>query len=175
MNKRIGIIVCALLAACTTVEKKVIRGPTPGIEYRNQNIAPWPWVAVVPSERALALKQVDFEHISRQLHFDMSFEGHSKAFKDVRLVVLDYTILPHDVKENSDRPKRYFMVASFYKIGKRPPCPPDFEVTTSMRSDSIGVEEAMQYMARDLIEEIHTLYDDELLTPGRKITVNLDS
>lgn len=174
MKKAVGIITCLLLTSCTGAEKKIIRGPTAGIEYHNQDTAPWPWVSVVPSERALALKEVDFEIISRQIHFDMSFEPHREAFKDVRVILLDYTILPHQILKGKERPQRYFMVASFYKIGKKPPCPPDFEITTSLRTDKAGTQEAMGYMARDIMEEIHTLSDDNLLTPGRKITVNLD-
>lgn len=172
MKKTLGIITCFLLVGCVGTEKKVVKGFTEGIEYHNQTTSPWPWVSVVPSKRALALKRVDFEVISKQLHFDMSFEPHRKAFEDVRVVVLDYTIIPSDIQKN--RHRRYFMVASFYKIGKNPPCPPDFQVTASLRTDKAGMQEAMRYLARDIIEEIHTLSDEGLLTPGKKITVNLD-
>lgn len=152
----------------------MISGPAPGIEYRNQNTAPWPWVSVVPSERALALKTVDFESISRQLHYDLAFYPHQIAFRGVRVVLLDYTILPQETKENKYRPERYTMVASFYKFDRRPPCPPDFEITTSLRTDKAGAQEAMRFMIRDIVEECHALTEVNLLTPGRKITVNLD-
>lgn len=174
MKKIVGIITCALLASCTTPQKKVIRGASPGIEYHNQNTAPSPWISVVPSDRALAVKQVDFEVLSRQLHYDMSFEPHKENFCDIRLVVLDYTILPPETVKGKMRPKRYFMAARFYKIGKRPPGPPDFEVTTSMRVDKAASQEAMRYMLRDIIEEVDVLGDNGLLTPGRKVMVNLD-
>lgn len=172
MRKALGIITGLLLTSCAASKETIVRGPSPGIEYRNQSTAPWPWISVVPSARALAVKDVDFDVISRQLHFDMSFDPHSNAFKNVRLVVIDYTVLP--ATKNPNRPDRYFMTASFYKIGRKPPCPADFEVTTSIRKDKAGKEEAMRYMARDIIEEIYTLSDEDLLTPGRKITVNLD-
>jgi hypothetical protein len=182
VKKVFGIILCFLLAGCNLQNKKVVKGPTPGIEYHNQTTAPWPWVSIVPSERALALKEVNFESITKHLHFDMSFEPHQKTFQDVRVLLLDYTILPEEIptKENKHikpevyRPKRYFMVASFYKIGRRPPCPPDFEVTTSLQVNRAAPQEAMRYMARDIIEEIAVLDEDGLLTPGKKITVNLD-
>jgi hypothetical protein len=184
VEKALSIMTCFLLTSCLPIEKKVFSGPSPGIEYHNQNTAPWPWVSVVPSERALALKEVDFEEISHQLHFDMSFEPNYCAFKDVRIVLLDYTILPPKstrskqliTKPNKyrNRPSRYFMVASFYTIGRRPPCPPDFEITTSIRTDKAGAQEAMRFMAHDIVDEISTLSDENLLTFGRKITVNLD-
>ena len=174
VKKALGVIPCFLLAACTSVEKKIIRGSTPGIEYHNQTTAPWPWVSVVPSERTLAMKEVEFESISQQIHFDIAFDPHSKTFKNVRTISVDYTILPEEKAEDHSRPERYFMVMSFYKIGKIPPCPPDFEITATLRTDKAGKQEAMRYLARDIIEEIFTLSDDGLLTPGKKITVNLD-
>jgi len=174
VKNNLGVIVCFLLAGCTGAERIVVRGPTPGIEYRNQTTAPCPWISVVPSERALALKTVDFEAISNQLHFDMSFEPHLKAMQDVRIVLLDYTVLPPEINKGKNRPERYFMVASFYKIGKSPPCPPDFEVTATLRTDIARPQEAMRFMAGDIVEELRTLSDSGLLTPGRKITVNLD-
>lgn len=174
MKNRVGLLTCFLLAACTTTEKKVFSGPVAGLEYRNQNTAPWPWVSIVPSERALALKDVEFDTISKQMHYDMAFEPHENAFRDVRIVVLDYTILPEEISQDKLRPQRYFMVASFYKIGKSPPDTPDFEITTSLRTDKAAPQEAMRFMARDIMEEIHSLYDDCLLTPGRKIVIDLD-
>ena len=176
--KKVGrLIIFSLLAGCTPPRKIVVEGPSPGIDYHNQTTAPWPWVSVVPSERALAFKKVNFENLSRQIHFDMAFEPYNDTFKDVRIVLLDYTILPHEIKkgkQSSERPARYFMVASFYTIGRKPPCPPDFEVTATLRADKAGREEGMLYMLRDIIEEIYTLDNIGALTPGKKITVNLD-
>lgn len=177
VKNRVGLLACFLLAACgcADMKKKVFPGPVAGLEYRNQNTSPWPWVSVVPSERALAmLKTVDFEVISQQMHFDMAFEPHIEAFRDIRLVLLDYTILPEEISKDMLRPQRYFMTASFYKVGRRPPDSPDFEYTTSLRTDKAAPQEAMLYMARDIIEEIHALYYNCLLSPGRKIVINLD-
>jgi len=182
VKKALGIITCFLLAGCDTPKKTVVKGYSAGIEYHNQSTSPWPWVSVVPSARALNLKEVNFESIEKHLHFDMSFEPHHKSFDDVRIVLLDYTILPEDIpgkkqrfsKPDIYRPKRYFMVASFYKIGRKPPCPPDFEVTASLQIDRAAPQEAMRFMARNIIEEINTLSDDNLLVPGKTITVNLD-
>lgn len=182
VKKALGIMICLLLAGCAASETEVIKGLSPGIEYHNQTTAPWPWVSVVPSERALALKEVDFDSLSKHFHFDISFEPRREALEDVRAIVLDYAILPegavatgHPYSERgNDRPHRYFMVASFYKLNNRPPCPADFQVTASLRIDKAGIQEAMRLMSREIIEEVQALSDDELLTPGRKITVNLD-
>jgi hypothetical protein len=174
VRNSLGILTCLLLAACADPQKKVFSGPDAGLEYRNQNTAPWPWVSVVPSERSLAFQEVDFNLISQQLHFDMAFEEHQRAFRDVRVVVLDYTFLPENASQNKGRPQRYFMNASFYKLTNRPPCPPDFEVTTTFLASKAPPQEAMLFMARDIMEEIHCMSDDGLLTPGRKIMVNLD-
>ena len=97
MKNRLGLLTCFLLAACTSAEKKVFSGPVAGLEYRNQNTAPWPWVSVVPSERALAMKDVEFDAVSQQIHFDMAFESHQNAFKNVRVMLIDYTVLPEEV------------------------------------------------------------------------------
>jgi hypothetical protein len=174
VRNSLGIVACLLLTACTNAEKKVYSGPVVGLEYHNQNTAPWPWVAVVPSARALAFKEVDFELISQQIHFDLAFEPHQNAFKDVRSVVLDYTILPHNAPQTPERRPRYFMVASFYKRGNHPPSPPDLEVTTTLLASKAPPQEAMLFMARDIMEEIHAMDEDCLLTRGRKITINLD-
>lgn len=174
VNHRLGLLACCLLTACTSTEKRVFSGPTPGIEYHNQNTAPWPWVSAVPSERALALKEVDFDDVSRQLHFDMALIPYQYAFQDVRIVLLDYTILPEEVSKDNVRPPRYFMVASFFKIGNSPPSPPDFEITTSLNTAKAAPQEAMLFMIRDIVDEVRILNEDCLLTPGRKITINLD-
>lgn len=182
MKKSLGIITCFLLAGCDTSIKKVIKGPSPGIEYHNQTTAPWPWVSIVPSERALALKAVNFDSISKHMLFDMSFEPHQETFKDVRVILVDYTIIPEETpgikpqpsKPEITRSKSYVMVASFYKIGKRPPCPPDFEITTTLQANRAPPQEGLRYMSRDTIEEAYVLHTDGLLTPGLKITVDLD-
>jgi len=157
VKNKLGILTCFLLTACTFPEKDIYPGANPGIDYRNQNTSPWPWVSIVPSERALALKTVDFEVISQQMHFDMAFERNMCAFRDVCLVLLDYTILPEEISQDRLRPQRYFMVASFYKTGRRPPDAPDYEYTTSLRIDKAAPQEAMLFMARDITEEIHVL------------------
>lgn len=133
----------------------------------------------MPSERALAIKAVEFDALSKHFHFDMSFEPHRPAFEDVQLVLLDYYATPPEkatetTYEAGGRPARYFMIASFYRMNNRPPADPDFQVTTSLDSRKAGINEAMRYMAKNIIEEIHALSDDCLLTPGRRITVNLD-
>lgn len=174
VRNSLGVLTCLLLVACTNSEKKVFSGPVAGLEYRNQNTAPWPWVSVVPSERALAFKEVDFDPISQQLHFDMAFEENRNAFRNVRVVALDYTFLPEKAPQDKGRPQRYFMNASFYNLSNRPPCSPDFEVTTTFLASKAPPQEAMLFMAREIMEEIRSMAADGLLTPGRKIMVNLD-
>jgi hypothetical protein len=177
VKKIVGVIICSLLTGCSRVETNVLEGPSAGIEYHNQDTAPWPWVSVVPSARALALKNVSFEALARQLRHDMAFDPFSKPFEDVRLILLDYTILPPRIKKAKDSPERteqYFMVASFYKIGRRPTCSPDFEVTTIISTKKGGRRELLRYMARDTIREVHVLSKSNLLTAGKKITVDLN-
>ncbi|MBA3812958.1 MAG: hypothetical protein H0X26_00465 [Alphaproteobacteria bacterium] len=177
MKRRAGLIIFSLLAGCAADNKTRINTPSPGIGYHNQNTAPWPWVSIVPSERALSLKGVNFEDLSRQLHYDIAFEPHYFQFKDVRVILLDYTILPQDAKkviQAPQRPGRYFMSAGFYRGSNRPPCKPDFEITASLRTDIAATREAMTFMAREIIEEIHTLHDENALTNGKQFNVNLD-
>ena len=177
MKKIAGLLLVPFIAGCQKDNNSVLQGPSPGIEYRNQKTSPWPWVSIVPSDRALAFKNVNFENICQQLHYDMAFEPNYNCFKEVQLIVLDYTILPYELKEGKrslERPGRYFMTASFYKAGNRPPCPPDIEISSTLRVNRAAREEAMLYMARDIIDEIHALYQARELTPGKKIMVNLD-
>lgn len=181
MKKIVALMICSLLAGCNILERrektKRLEVPSTGLEYHNQDTAPLPWISIVPSERALALEHVNFDALARRFRHSMAFDPQSKPFEDVRLVVLDYTILPRSdkkAKKSQERPERYFMTASFYKIGNKPPCPPDFEVTASIRAILGGRRESMQYMAREIIEEIHLLSDAGFLTPGKKVTINLD-
>lgn len=175
MKKVISVIVCSLLAGCG-IHKEVIQGPSPGIEYHNQDLAPLPWVSVVPSHRALILKNVDFENLAREVRYEMSFDPYSAPFKDVRLVILDYTVLPELLEgseKSPEREDRYFLTASFYKFANRPPCPPDFAVTASMRVDRGGGQEVMRYLVEEALDIIFSLYEDDLLTPGKRVTLNL--
>jgi hypothetical protein len=133
----------------------------------------------MPSDRALAIKEVEFDAISKHFHFDMSFDPLRCALEDVRLVLLDYYVsFPEKETPLTDgqggQRQRYFMTASFYRLKNRPPAGPDFQITTSLDSQKAGVNEAMRYMAKDIMEEIRALSEDCLLTPGRTIVVNLD-
>ena len=100
MKNAISILVGFLLGGCA-IPAEVIEGPGEGITYPNQGVSPLPWVHVIPSERALAFQSVDFNVISNQIHYDMGFIPHRKILRNVRLVLVDYTILPHENAEKS--------------------------------------------------------------------------
>lgn len=177
MKKIIGTIACSLLAGCGGIDKQVIQGPSPGIEYHNQDVAPWPWVSVVPTHRALILKNIDFDNLARELRFEMAFDPYSAPFKDVRLVILDYTVLPELIKgteRSPERDDRYFLTASFYKLDNRPPCPADFEITATTFVNQGGGREIMRYMIGEIVDLTFRLYESNLLVPGKKITISLN-
>lgn len=96
MKKAIGITACVLLGGCSSGAPTVHLGSDAGTKFPQQDIAPLPWVRTVPSERALAMKTVNFTTIAEQIRYDMNFAPHREKFKKVRLVFVDYTILPHE-------------------------------------------------------------------------------
>ncbi len=95
VKKSTGSLLCFLLVGCGT-SVSVEEGPNPGTKYPFQISAPMPWVRIVPSERSFDMKEVDFNVIDHQLRFDMNYDPHRRFFKNVRLVLVDYTILPHE-------------------------------------------------------------------------------
>lgn len=171
---------------------EIIEGPGEGIAYPQQGTSPRPAIHVVPSERALAFQSVDFNAIYNQIHYDLSFWPHRVALKNIRLLVVDYTTLPYensgnktvqttltpqttvaDRKPNSRQP-RYFMTMSFYEGNNRPPCPAAFEATAYIRKNKIPPQEAMRLMARDLLEEFHSLTKVSIPVPLKKMVLSLD-
>lgn len=191
MKKAIGVVTGLLLGGCSpNIPSYVITEPSPGLTYTYQGESPLPWVHVVPSERALAMKNVDFSTIARQIHFDISLPAHLKVLKNVKLVLVDYTILPDETIQKSieqkgsqgviypdsahGRAPRYYLNMSFYECNKSPPSAPFFEATVHMRKDKIPPQEALRLMARGTIEEIHALSEIALPLPKKKIVVELN-
>ncbi|MBY0500690.1 MAG: hypothetical protein K2P93_01645 [Alphaproteobacteria bacterium] len=182
MKKTIGIIIGCILVGCGPRES-VIEGDAPGTARFHQDTAPWPWVHIVPSERSTDIRSVSFDSLAHQIRFDMCFGASDNKFKKVRLVMLDYTILPHEAPEKkalkkkfqgrsylntyNRRPQRYFMTMSFYECDQKPPSPPLFEGTVSMRTDIAPPYEAFHLMAHEIIlDHIHSNL--------KKLVVNLD-
>lgn len=96
VKKSFGVFVYLLLAGCTGTQMTVQEGPTEGTKYPLQDTAPMPWVRVVPSDRALDMKEVDFNVVAHQIRNDLNYDPHHKLFENVKLVLVDYTILPHE-------------------------------------------------------------------------------
>jgi len=98
VKKAIGIAACLLLEGCRSEVSLVDVGPDISTKWPRQDTAPVPWVRVVPSKRTLALKDVNFTTIAEQIRYDINYAPHKKKFERVRLVLVDYTILPHENK-----------------------------------------------------------------------------
>ncbi len=163
--------------------RKVSPTPSLGTRFPHQDTAPWPWVTFLPSERAMALESVDFEAISHELRYEMSFGPHIKKFKNVCFVMVDYGILPATnpqrknpivmyegqtySKNYESDPERYILKVSFFEGASRPPQPPSFEETMYMKTEKAPPQEALHLMASQLVQDI-------LVSPLKKITVDLD-
>ncbi|MBP9692312.1 MAG: hypothetical protein KBD90_03160 [Alphaproteobacteria bacterium] len=184
MKKSIGISIAIgmTLIGCTKKEDSIRIDPPGGNEFY-RDIAPLPLVHMVPSERAAAFKGVDFSDISHRLRFDLAFKPYEKKFKKIRLLLVDYTILPHKnpvetpykkkiqgqtyLSQYKNKPKRYYMTISFYECDKGPPLPPFFEGTVSMDVNTAPPHEALQMMAHEIIV-------DYLHSPYKKVYVSMD-
>jgi hypothetical protein len=195
MKKSMGIIVCCLLSGCSPLF--FLEDPTRSIKYKDkplstpskddlspyQDTAPLPWVSVLPSERAIQMKEVDFHNIALQLRHDMRFPPFNHKFNNVQMVLLDYGIeeVPTAGLENSavkekgisylshyaKKVQKYVMKASFYTFDNRPPNPPCFEEKIYFDVSKAGPSEAIKLMAHEIIL-------DHLASPLKKITVDLD-
>lgn len=169
MKKLFSLIACLILEGCLP-SAKVIHGPSPGVNYPYQDSAPLPWVCVLPSERAMAMKDVDFKLINHQVRFDMSFEDHTGLYKNIDLVLIDYTILPPGSfgirtkkivdfegttysQKYQTPPKHYFMHVSFFECGKHPPATPAFEETNMLPADYAPPQEAMQVLMHNILRD----------------------
>src|SRR3989338_2965784 len=86
---------CLCLTGCSSfpLARKAI-GPSPGVDCSHQDAAPLPWVSVIPSKRAIEMKETDFERYARDFRYLISIAPYNKKFGNVRLVLMDYTILP---------------------------------------------------------------------------------
>ena len=183
MKKAIGVIICCCLLESCSTPRRAYQAPRPGTAYPYQDLAPLPWVRVIPSERVTTLKEVDFNIISEQLRNDMIFPPQSARLTNVSLVLIDYGMATDkDLREKDiqlffkgesyspkyqNKPERYIMKMTFYNCDKRPPELPYFEETIFMEKKKAPPQEAMRLMA-------HTIIEDFRVSCLRKLVVSLD-
>ncbi|MBS0271506.1 MAG: hypothetical protein JSR85_02525 [Proteobacteria bacterium] len=190
MKKIIGIMVCCILCGCSSsqkkrpVEVKLVRAlDQEGMNFFHQTIAPWPWITVLLSDDALAMKDVDSNIISHVIHYDLNFHKEPAKAKEIRLILLDYKIkqpsnsslknetlkvngITYDRKAEDTHPE-YVMKISIYKGKNKPPAIPDFEETVKLDARKATPFEAMKFLA-------HEIMMDYMLTKSKKIEVSLD-
>jgi hypothetical protein len=179
----IGLAIGVILVGCAKKEENNIKIDAPGGKEFYREISPLPLVHIIPSERAIAFKDVNFSNISRRLRYNMVFGSYEKKFKNIRLLLVDYTILPRENPEEAplgkkfqgetylsqykNKPKRYYMTISFYEDGKAPPLPPFFEGAISMSVKTAPPHEALDMMAHEIIINY-------LRSPYKKTYVSMD-
>jgi hypothetical protein len=184
VKKIIGISIAmgVILGGCSEKEE-FIKIHHPGEEGFHSDIAPLSEVHMVPSQRAIAYKGVYFSSISHTIRYAMDFSTYYEKFKKIRLVMVDYTVLPHEAAEKKaykkkfkgqgyfskykNKPQRYYMTISFYECDNTPPLPPFFEGTASMSVEKAPPHEALTLMADEIIQSY-------LNSPYSKVKVNLD-
>lgn len=185
MKKGIGIIACWALSGCSLgYVSSPEAGLSPGIDFSHQSRAPLPWVTVLPSEEALAMKNVDFNDITTLIHFDLAFHIDKPQIKNTRLILIDYKIqspkkshpakLPQMIFQEVIYPKniesslpQYVMKMSIYTGNNKPPCKPDFEETIKMNEEDASPSEAITLLAHEIIM-------DFTISKLDKFDVNLD-
>lgn len=183
MKKAIGVLVCFCLGGCSQLPSTVVfTKPSPGTQYPYQDTAPSPWITILPTARAIAMKDIDFTVIANALRYEMSYGPHEHRFKNVRFMMVDYGILPpsHPNKKLTvnyegqtysqkfeDIPERYILKVSFFEGKSRPPSPPSFEETIYMPTRKAPPLEALSLLA-------HMLTQDLLRSSRNQIEVNID-
>lgn len=169
MKRRIiACFLVSLLSACTMMkEKPMMKRPTPNtvVASLTSDSAPLAWVQILPSQRAVAFKSVDFNYVSKLIRFWMLPFG--EKFGKVTLVLVDYTILPRKKSKSRPirvgsvqycddfiyQPARYFLNISFYEENLRPPARPSFMGTVTMSVFAAPLYETVHYMVDVLMEE----------------------
>lgn len=171
VKKAISLFSCFLLGGCITPYQHVDVGPAYGTNFPYQDTAPLPWVSVIPSERAIACKEIDFDIIAHQLRYNMSYNPHRNKFKNVGRVLVDYAILPPEDFMKSDmqvkkggqtypcvfekKPEQYILTMRFYGCDQSLSGSPLIEETITMPSHIAPPQEAMHLMVHTLVEDIH--------------------
>lgn len=188
MKKELGAIltVSCLLVACDQPFRSVkISDPPQWIPSPfHQDTAPMPWVRVLPTERATAYDGDDFPHYARMIRENMIISKVKDHYKNTRLVLVDYGVLPATKPSKCMMPtyqkgkifcenfipkhERYFMTLSFYGQDQRPSVQPFFVGTAYLPTSHAGPREAMRFLIMTIVEE----YERTSLT---KIEVDLDS
>jgi hypothetical protein len=169
MKKTIGLFVICLLGACSSPESyKKCDLPQADQAFYTQKMdtVPWPWVQIIPSERAATLEEADFSSVDQFIRLGMAL--YPKKFEKITLVLVDYAILPekkphfpkapHRGMKFSEKyltvPKRYMLEIRFYGNKQRPPAEPLYMGTVIVPLKEIYFREAMQYMVDSLMLEL---------------------
>jgi hypothetical protein len=188
MKKELGAVLTlsCLLASCDQPFRAVkISDPPAWIPSPfHQDAAPMPWVRVLPTERAIAYNGDKFLHYARIIRENISISKVQDYYKNTRLVLVDYGMLPATKPtkcmtptyqkgrlfcENFiPKPERYFLTLSFYGCDQRPNAQPFFMGTAYLPTNHAPVHEAIRFMIMTIVEE----YERTSLT---KIEVDLDS
>ena len=171
MKKIIGISLCCLLGGCVFPAVKALKGAAPSVNYPHQDLAPLPWISVLPTKRTMAFKEVDFKVIAQQLRFDLRYYPHATKSRYVTMALVDYAILPPETSKTNnpdvfqkgvsysknyvDLPERYALTIRLYEHDHVPPHPPLFEETIYMPTFKAPPQEAIRMMAQMLIEDHH--------------------
>lgn len=148
----------------------MVEGPNPGVNWPKQIAAPYPWVCIIPSKQALKMKEVNFNNVSDRIRYNMSFEPFKEKYKYVRLVLVDYSIVPAStssknkimVKHGSETysqdfiklPECYQLKLSFYEGNGRPPNAPSFEETITMPTSKAPANEAFLMLPYEIMYDL---------------------
>ncbi len=176
MKRIIGLTLMCLLGGCATQEIK----NTP-LKPSLRDTAPMPWVQVIPSERAIEFKEIEFDYIARHVRQNMANDR--EVFNNITLVLIDYTILPAESPKKSqmpknnkgqlyckkfiEKPERYFLRLSFYANNTRPPAPPVFTNAETLNIQAAPLSEALCYMVNEATREY-------ICSSSRNVQVDLD-
>lgn len=183
MNKVLTSLLCVCLGGCSVYKARFIEGPSPGANWTKQFDAPLPWVCIIPSEKTTSMQNIDFQKFTKAVRFNMSFKPYEEKFKNVRLVLVDFRILPATTPSNDklilkhecasyskgyiNQPERYQLKMSFFIGSTRPPSKPYLEETITMATSKAPAHEALMLLGNEIIEDLK-------VSDQRKISVEFD-
>lgn len=183
MKKLGSLFLGIFLIGCETPHSNDLNIPKDMAGFHDVGRTPWPWVKVIPSERALAYQGFTFPDVRRHLLYALSDSYTLGKFKKVRLALIDYSLLPaspnttQTLKQKVDNqtyyaeytalPQRYFMSIQLYECDQRPPAKPSFKGTAYISSEIAAPMEAMHILLREIT-------DNMIVYPDKEIDVSLD-
>src|SRR3990167_1650823 len=183
MKRIIGLFVICLLGACSSPQNCKQRPIPPGdqaLYTQKMETVPWPWVQIIPSERAAVHEGINFSSIDQLIRLGMV--SAPKRFEKITLVLVDYTILParKEIIPPPSRtnlrfsekyipiPKLFFLKIRFYECEQRPPAEPLYVGTAVIPSHRICFQETLRYLTDTLMFELGQ-------TTSNRIFLELDS